>query len=86
MLRNNLALVVRVNTQKIQRRDAFLVNQFCLCRVWCRQDTIRITNGHLRQIQLTAEHRRVSQPCCALISQNGVVFHCHAFTLRLSIK
>ena len=86
LFRNNLAGIGRVNGQQVQRRNAFLVNELRLRRVRGRQRTIRITDGHLRQVEFGTECRRVCQPRRALIGQNGKIFCGHAFTLRLSIK
>ena len=86
LFRDNLAGIGRVNGQQVQRRDALLVNELRLRRVRGRQRTIRITDGHLRQVELGTECRRVRQSRRALIGQNGKIFCGHAFTLRLSIK
>ncbi|GCG80658.1 hypothetical protein BvCmsH99A_04304 [Escherichia coli] len=86
LFRDNLTGIGRVNGQQVQRRDAFLVNELRLRRIRGRQRTIRITDGHLRQVEFGTECRRVRQPRRALIGQNGKIFCGHAFTLRLSIK
>ncbi len=77
LLRNNLALVVRVNTQKIHGAMRFWLISF----VCAGSGVGKNHSHHQRPFASDSAYCRassVSQPCSALISQNGVVFHCHA--------
>ncbi len=77
LLRNNLALIVRVNTQKIQGAMRFWLISFV-----CAGSGVGNTHlHHQRPFASDSAYCRassLSQSCRALISQNGVVFHCHA--------
>ena len=80
---NNVGVVVGVKSEKIEGGDGFVVNEFCVWGVWCGEERIGMRKGDLGEIEVSGEDGGVREGWWGVISENGVVFECDGFSVRL---